>query len=170
MKLLKPLLVICLVLLAGVLVVAGVDGGGEASADEGPALVSDGDPPEIAVQKGVSPPEELAIEDLEEGDGLEATDGDELTVRYTSVNWNGKPFKSSWDGEKVEPFSFTLGVTPLEVSPGWEQGIVGMKQGGRRELIIPPELLYLPNRLPERELSPNETQVYVIDLVKVKAD
>ena len=71
-----------------------------------------------------------------EGNGAEAKSGDEVTVQYVGVNYkSGKEFDSSWS--RNEPFTFTLGAG--EVIPGWDQGSKGMKVGGRRELIIPPE-------------------------------
>ena len=82
-----------------------------------------------------APPKELVINELVEGTGDEAKSGDEVTVQYVGVNYKtGKEFDSSWS--RNEPFPFTLGAG--EVIPGWDQGVDGMKVGGRRELIIPP--------------------------------
>ena len=73
--------------------------------------------------------------------GAEAKSGDKVTVQYVGVNYKtGKEFDSSWS--RNEPFTFTLGAG--EVIPGWDQGVEGMKVGGRRELVIPPELAYGP--------------------------
>lgn len=119
--------------------------------------------PTVTVPKG-APPKKLEIEELEKGSGAEAKSGDEVTVQYLGVNYkNGKEFDSSWS--RNEPFSFTLGVG--EVIPGWDKGVAGMKEGGRRELIIPPELAYGEAGAPPA-IGPNETLVFVIDLLEVK--
>lgn len=118
--------------------------------------------PKVTVPTG-APPKKLEVKELEEGSGAEAKSGDEVTVQYVGVNYkNGKEFDSSWS--RNEPFSFTLGAG--EVIPGWDQGVEGMKVGGRRELIIPPELAYGESGAPPA-IGPNETLVFVIDLLKV---
>ncbi|HSS03948.1 MAG TPA: FKBP-type peptidyl-prolyl cis-trans isomerase [Solirubrobacterales bacterium] len=118
--------------------------------------------PKVLVPKG-DPPKKLEVKDLEEGSGAEAKAGDEVTVQYVGVDYKtGKEFDASWD--RGEPFSFTLGAG--EVIPGWDQGVEGMKVGGRRELIIPPELAYGEAGAPPA-IGPNETLVFVIDLVEV---
>jgi peptidylprolyl isomerase len=118
--------------------------------------------PKVTVPKG-APPKQLEVKDLEEGTGAEAKAGDEVTVQYVGVNYkNGKEFDSSWS--RSEPFPLTLGAG--SVIPGWEQGIEGMKVGGRRELIIPPELAYGETGYPP-SIAPNETLVFVIDLLEV---
>ncbi|HEX3323845.1 MAG TPA: FKBP-type peptidyl-prolyl cis-trans isomerase [Solirubrobacterales bacterium] len=118
--------------------------------------------PKVTVPKG-APPKQLEIKELEEGTGAEAKAGDEVTVQYVGVSYkNGKEFDSSWS--RNEPFPLTLGAG--SVIPGWEQGIEGMKVGGRRELIIPPELAYGETGYPP-SIAPNETLVFVIDLLEV---
>jgi peptidylprolyl isomerase len=118
--------------------------------------------PKVEVPKG-APPQQLEIKDLEEGSGAEAKAGDKVTVQYVGVDYkNGKEFDSSWS--RSEPFSFSLGAG--EVIPGWDQGVEGMKVGGRRELIIPPELAYGEAGAPPA-IGPNETLVFVIDLLEV---
>lgn len=118
--------------------------------------------PKVTVPTG-APPKKLEVKELEEGSGAEAKSGDEVTVQYVGVNYkNGKEFDSSWS--RNEPFSLTLGAGL--VIPGWEQGIEGMKAGGRRELIIPPELAYGEEGRPPT-IPPNETLVFVIDLLEV---
>lgn len=118
--------------------------------------------PKVTVPKG-APPKRLETKELEEGSGAEAKSGDEVTVQYVGVDYkNGQEFDSSWS--RNEPFSFTLGAG--EVIPGWDQGVEGMKVGGRRELIIPPELAYGEAGAPPA-IGPNETLVFVIDLLEV---
>src|SRR5213592_3164248 len=110
------------------------------------------------------PPKELVTKDLEEGSGAEAKAGDAVSVNYVGVNYKtGKEFDASWD--RGEPFTFTLGAG--EVIPGWDQGVEGMKVGGRRELIIPPELGYGPAGAPPA-IPPNETLIFVVDLEAVE--
>lgn len=119
--------------------------------------------PKVAVPKG-APPKQLVVKELEEGTGAEAKTGDQVTVQYVGVNYkNGKEFDSSWS--RNEPFAFQLGVG--QVIPGWDQGIEGMKVGGRRELIIPPELAYGEAGSPPA-IGPNETLVFVVDLLAVE--
>jgi peptidylprolyl isomerase len=111
--------------------------------------------PKVEVPKG-PPPKKLVIKDLEKGKAPSAKAGDELTVEYVGVDYKtGKQFDASWD--RGEPFSFELGSGG--VIAGWEQGIEGMKVGGRRELIIPPELAYGPEK---------GTLVFVVDLLAIE--
>ena len=132
------------------------DGGGDST------TADPGSKPEVEVPEG-RPPQELVIEDLEEGDGDEAASGDQVTVQYVGIDFDsGEEFDSSW--ERPEPFSFTLGGG--EVIPGWDQGVEGMKVGGRRRLVIPPDLAYGPEGQPP-DIGPNATLVFVIDLVSV---
>ncbi len=117
--------------------------------------------PKVTVPKG-APPKKLEVKELETGTGAEAKSGDKVTVQYVGVGYkSGKEFDASWD--RGEPFSFTLGAG--EVIPGWDQGIEGMKEGGRRELIIPPELAYGEAGYPP-SIAPNETLVFVVDLLE----
>ncbi|HEX3041973.1 MAG TPA: FKBP-type peptidyl-prolyl cis-trans isomerase [Solirubrobacterales bacterium] len=119
--------------------------------------------PKVTVPKG-APPKELVTEDLEEGTGATAKAGDVVAMNYVGVNYEtGKEFDASWS--RGEPFIFTLGAG--EVIPGWDQGIEGMKVGGRRELIIPPELGYGSAGSPP-VIPPNETLVFVVDLEEIK--
>jgi peptidylprolyl isomerase len=118
--------------------------------------------PTVPVPKG-APPKKLVVKELEKGSGAEAKAGDEVTVQYVGVDYkNGKEFDSSWS--RNEPFSFGLGAG--QVIPGWDKGVAGMKVGGRRELIIPPELAYGETGSPPT-IGPNETLVFVIDLLEV---
>jgi peptidylprolyl isomerase len=118
--------------------------------------------PKVEVPGG-APPKKLVVREINEGTGEEARSGDEVTVQYVGVNYkNGKEFDASWD--RGEPFSFQLGAGM--VIPGWDQGVEGMKVGGRRELIIPPPLAYGAAGAPPA-IGPNETLVFVIDLLEV---
>ncbi|HWO46888.1 MAG TPA: FKBP-type peptidyl-prolyl cis-trans isomerase [Solirubrobacterales bacterium] len=111
-----------------------------------------------------APSKDLITKDLEEGTGAPAKAGDAVTVQYVGVNYKtGKEFDSSWS--RSEPFTYNLGSG--EVIPGWEKGIEGMKVGGRRELIIPPELGYGTAGAPPA-IPPNETLVFVVDLEAVE--
>jgi peptidylprolyl isomerase len=108
-------------------------------------------------------PKKLVVKDLKVGTGAEAKPGDKVSVQYVGVSYsNGRQFDASWD--RGEPFSFTLGGG--QVIPGWDQGVAGMKVGGRRELIIPPDLAYGPQGQPPT-IGPNETLIFVVDLVSV---
>ena len=111
-----------------------------------------------------APPKELVTNDLEEGSGAEAKSGDTVTVQYVGVNYKtGKEFDASWG--RGEPFTFTLGGG--EVISGWDEGIEGMKVGGRRELIIPPNHAYGSTGSPP-VIPPNETLVFVVDLEAIE--
>jgi peptidylprolyl isomerase len=119
--------------------------------------------PEIATPEG-SPPEELVIKDVKKGKGDKAKEGDEVTVHYVGLNWsNGMEFDSSWG--RGDPTSFPLEQGSL--IDGWVEGIPGMREGGRRLLIIPPDKGYGPAGSPPN-IPGNETLVFVVDLEKVK--
>jgi len=106
-------------------------------------------------------PHKLETKEIITGTGKQATTGDHVTVNYVGVLYSdGSKFDASWD--RNEPFSFTLGAH--EVIPGWEEGVEGMRVGGRRELIIPPELAYGANGSPPK-IPPNETLIFVVDLL-----
>jgi peptidylprolyl isomerase len=118
--------------------------------------------PKVEVPKG-PPPKELVVKDLEKGKGPGAKLGDEVTVEYVGVDYKtGKQFDASWD--RGEPFTFELGTGG--VIAGWEQGIEGMKVGGRRELIIPPDLAYGSEG--GGSIAPNSTLIFVIDMLAIE--
>ena len=120
--------------------------------------------PEVEVPEG-PPPKELEIEDITEGEGAEAQPGDMVSVQYVGVNYSdGSEFDASWD--RGQPFEFQLGAGG--VIPGWDEGVVGMKEGGRRQLVIPPELGYGRQGQPP-DIPPNETLVVVIDLLELQS-
>jgi peptidylprolyl isomerase len=117
--------------------------------------------PEVPAPQG-APPAELVVRDIVAGKGAEAQPGDTLTMQYVGVSWsNGQQFDASWDAG--QPFPFQLGAGM--VIPGWDEGMVGMKKGGRRLLIIPPDMAYGPNG--QGPIGPNETLVFVVDLVAI---
>jgi len=118
--------------------------------------------PVIEVPEG-EPPTVLVEEDLVEGSGPGAKKGDEVTVQYVGVGYeSGEEFDASWGGE---PFSFQLGGG--QVIKGWDEGVEGMKVGGRRQLTIPPDLGYGEAGFPPA-IGPNETLIFVVDLVATK--
>jgi len=118
--------------------------------------------PEITIPDE-NPPTELVIEDLEVGDGNEAAAGAFVTVHYVGVSWStGEQFDASWD--RMEPFRFGLGEGM--VIQGWDEGVQGMKIGGRRRLTIPSEMGY-GSRGAGGVIAPNETLVFVVDLLDV---
>jgi peptidylprolyl isomerase len=144
--------------------IAGCGGGGSTTGSEAESTESSAttSKPVVKPPKG-APPKQLESKDLVEGTGEEAKSGDKVTVDYVGVNYkSGKEFDSSWS--RNEPFTFTLGNG--EVIPGWDQGVEGMKVGGRRELIIPPELAYGKTGSPP-VIPPDETLVFVVDLREV---
>src|SRR5262245_52313662 len=109
-----------------------------------------------------TPPGELQKVDIETGKGKEAKKGDKVSVQYVGVTYHdGKEFDASWN--RGEPFEFQLGGG--QVIPGWDQGVEGMKVGGRRELVIPPDLGYGDQGSPPT-IPGGETLVFVVDLEK----
>jgi peptidylprolyl isomerase len=121
--------------------------------------------PKIPKASGAAP-KELVAQDLIVGKGAEAKSGDPVSVQYVGVTYDdNKEFDASWSGSKPgKAFEFTLGQGG--VIAGWDQGVVGMKVGGRRKLVIPPDLAYGQQGSPPN-IGPNETLVFEIDLKKV---
>jgi FKBP-type peptidyl-prolyl cis-trans isomerase len=118
--------------------------------------------PKVGVPKG-APPKKLVVRDLEPGTGRAARPGDRLSVQYVGVLYaNGKQFDASWD-HGGKPLTFILQAA--QVIPGWDQGLEGMKVGGRRELVIPAKLAYGARGQPG--IPPNSPLVFVLDLLKV---
>jgi len=110
------------------------------------------------------PPTELVITDITEGDGAEATAGSTVVAHYVGVaHSSGEEFDASYN--RGDPLSFRLGVG--QVISGWDQGIQGMKVGGRRQLVIPAHLAYGDRGAPP-VIAPGETLIFVVDLVDVR--
>ncbi|MFJ7631137.1 FKBP-type peptidyl-prolyl cis-trans isomerase [Streptomyces sp. NPDC097595] len=121
------------------------------------------DKPEVDFPVG-EPPTELQIKDIWEGDGPVAKAGDFVKVHYVGVAWsNGEEFDASWN--RGNPLEFQLGAG--QVISGWDQGVQGMKVGGRRELAIPPHLGYGDRGAGGGRIAPGETLIFVCDLVSV---
>ncbi|WP_405010505.1 FKBP-type peptidyl-prolyl cis-trans isomerase [Kitasatospora sp. NBC_01539] len=118
--------------------------------------------PEIEFPGG-EPPVELQIRDIVVGDGAEAKAGATVQVHYVGVTFaSGEEFDASWN--RGSTFSFPLGAG--RVIKGWDQGVQGMKVGGRRELVIPPHLAY-GNQSPSPLIPAGSTLIFVVDLLGV---
>ena len=118
--------------------------------------------PEIDFPGG-EPPADLEIKDLWEGDGEVAQAGDFVKVHYVGVAFStGEEFDASWN--RGTPLDFQLGVK--QVIQGWDQGVQGMRVGGRRQLVIPAHLAY-GDRGAGGRIGPGETLIFVCDLVGV---
>jgi peptidylprolyl isomerase len=119
------------------------------------------DKPTVEIPEG-EPPTQLLVEDIVVGNGTEVRAGANVDVHYVGVAWStGTQFDASWD--RGSTFSFPLGAG--HVIAGWDQGVAGMKVGGRRRLTIPPDLGY-GSRGAGGVIKPNETLVFVVDLVR----
>lgn len=163
-------LAILVIVVVVILIAQGGDGGGDELAAVGPDCSTESSistdtstKPKVEVPDE-EPPDELECVDVVVGDGATAEEGDQVTVQYVGVNFDdGKQFDASWDSG--QPFPFQLGAG--NVIPGWDEGVVGMKVGGRRELIIPPDLAYGAQGSPPT-IKPNSTLVFVVDLLDVQ--
>ncbi len=108
-------------------------------------------------------PSQLVIDDIVVGTGDEAVKGKNVSVHYVGVAWsNGKQFDASWD--RNEAFEFRLGAG--QVISGWDNGVAGMKVGGRRQLTIPPDMGYGAHGA-GGVIKGGETLVFVVDLLNV---
>ncbi len=137
---------------------ASVSGSSDAATDSGES-VDTSTKPAISVPDG-DPPAQLVIEDLVVGDGDEAVAGASISVDYVGVSWSTQEeFDASWD--RGSEFGFSLGVG--QVIPGWDEGVQGMKVGGRRQITIPPDMAYGVNGA-GGAIGPNETLIFVVDL------
>jgi peptidylprolyl isomerase len=121
-----------------------------------------GSKPTVSVDSGAEPPAELVSQDLVTGDGQEIQSGDTANVQYVGVSWStGREFDSSWD-RGAQPFSFPVGAG--RVIAGWDDGVTGMRAGGRRLLVIPPHLGY-GDRGAGGVIAPGETLIFVVDVL-----
>jgi peptidylprolyl isomerase len=119
--------------------------------------------PTVEVPADQSPSYQLELEDIVVGDGDEAVPGRTVEVHYVGVSWKtGEQFDASWD--RGSTFKFPLGKG--SVIQGWDQGVAGMKAGGRRRITIPPMLAY-GKRGAGNVIGPDETLVFVVDLIAV---
>ena len=122
------------------------------------------DKPEIDFPEG-QPPADLEIKDIWEGDGEVAQAGQTVTVHYVGVSFStGEEFDASWN--RGTPFRFPLGGG--RVIKGWDQGVAGMKVGGKRTLVIPPAMAY-GERGAGGVIPPNATLVFDVELLEVKS-
>jgi peptidylprolyl isomerase len=129
-----------------------------------PENAPENEKPHVYVPAGEQPPADIVIEDLESGEGDEATPGHEVEVHYVGVSWRTrKQFDASWD--RGETFRFRLGGG--QVIKGWDEGVAGMKVGGRRRLVLPPSFAY-GKRGAGGVIGPDETLVFVVDLLGVR--
>jgi len=120
--------------------------------------------PQVDVPVGEDPSYQLELEDLVVGEGEEALAGSTVEVHYVGVSWaTGNQFDASWD--RGDTFKFGLGKG--QVIAGWDQGVAGMKVGGRRRITIPPMLAY-GKRGAGGVIGPDETLVFVVDLIGVR--
>ena len=125
--------------------------------------MSTSEKPEFEIPEG-APSYQLEIEDLVEGTGDEAIPGHTVEVHYVGKAWSdGKEFDASWN--RGSTFKFGLGKG--QVIQGWDQGVDGMKVGGRRKITIPPMLAYGKRGAPGA-IGPDETLVFVVDLIAVR--
>jgi peptidylprolyl isomerase len=132
-------------------------------ADAEAALKDTSTKPEIPKPTG-APPRKLVVEDIVKGKGAGAKKGDTVVVHYVGMNFsNGQEFDASWDTGSPFPVQLGQGM----VIAGWDQGLIGIKKGGRRKLTIPPELGYGAQGYPP-DIPPNETLVFVVDAVDIK--
>jgi peptidylprolyl isomerase len=119
--------------------------------------------PQVEIPEG-APSYQLEVEDIVEGDGDEAAAGQIVEVHYVGVAWSTKSeFDASWN--RGSTFKFGLGKG--QVIQGWDQGVAGMKVGGRRRITIPPQLGY-GKRGAGGVIGPDETLVFVVDLIGVR--
>jgi peptidylprolyl isomerase len=124
-----------------------------------------GKKPDVTVPNCAAPTA-LQTKDLIAGTGEPVKDGDTVEVNYTLYGWDGKKLvQSSYDGGQTFPVQ---DVGHAQVIDGWNKGLVGLKQGGRRLLVVPPDLGYGAQGTPDGSIKPNEALVFVIDAVAVR--
>ena len=172
------ILIACLLALALVAAGCGGDDPEQAAApkaaEETPTPAATPEPAPAEISKNLDekpaiskpsgdPPSKLEVDDIVEGKGKAAKSGDNVTVQYVGVSFStGEQFDASWDNG--QPFSFPLGGG--QVIEGWDEGVAGMRVGGRRELTIPPDQAYGEEGRPPA-IQPSETLIFVVDLLKI---
>jgi peptidylprolyl isomerase len=162
-----PVLLVLVLALAGC--GGGDDDGGETAATPTPEATptpsnTDTSKKPVVTVPDELPPDTLQKRDIVEGKGKAAKKGDTVEVQYVGVAWStSHEFDSSW--ERGEPFEFKLGEGG--VIKGWDEGIPGMKVGGRRELTIPADQAYGEQGQPP-DIGPNECLRFIVDLKKIK--
>ena len=125
--------------------------------------MAEAEKPHVYVPPGETPPTDLLIEDLIEGDGAEAAPGHQVEVHYVGVAWSTRSqFDASWDRGDT----FTFGLGGGQVIAGWDQGVADMKVGGRRQITIPPHLGY-GKAGAGGVIKGGETLVFIVDLIAV---
>lgn len=163
----KTVLLFISLFLVSNLVACTTDGGAPSNEPQGESsnsnlpVVSDnaGDAPQISAPSG-NPPANLVAEDVIVGTGATAVAESTVTVHYTLMSWTkGEILESSWSSG---PATFPLNQVIL----GWQQGVPGMKEGGRRLLVIPPDLAY--GESGAGSVGPNETLIFVVDLISIQ--
>ncbi len=154
----KSILIVVYVLLAAAIIEGGVWYGNKLSEESQNESMTAG---VAAEQEQAQIMQNFKIADVVVGTGAVARAGDVVTVNYVGTLDNGTKFDSSYD--RKQPFTFTLGVG--QVIKGWDEGVVGMKVGGRRELVIPPELGY--GAQPAGPIPPNSTLHFTVELLSV---
>lgn len=141
----------------GAAALAGCAGGPVPTTSATPTAASQPTPTPVAAAPGVLGT--LQVTDNVLGTGAEAVSGKTVTVDYVGRLLTGRQFDSSYD--RGQPFTFKLGAG--QVIPGWDQGVVGMKVGGKRTLVIPPYLAYGPSGAGDK-IPPNATLVFEVEL------
>lgn len=119
--------------------------------------------PKIPAPHG-QPPSDLVVKDIVRGSGKPVRPGETVSVQYVGASWsNGQEFDASWN--RGQAFSFQV---PGQVIEGWNEGVLGMRKGGRRLLVIPPAKGYGAQGTPDGSIAPNETLAFVVDLEKAR--
>ena len=142
---------------------------GSAGSTPTPTATPTPDPTDLSVKPVVAkpagdPPDDLVERDIVKGEGRAARPGDQVTVQYVGVSYStGEQFDASWDSGQAFPFELGAG----NVIEGWDQGVRGMRVGGRRELIIPPDKAYGDTGSPPA-IAPGETLIFVVDVVDIQ--
>lgn len=122
-----------------------------------------GQPPEITIPRDCAPPETLVSRILEPGSGPRATEGSTVKIRYRLVAWStGEVVDGNYGGQ---PYT-VRNLGHAQVIEGWNKGLIGIREGGRRLLVVPPELAY--GKSGKGPIGPNETLVFVVDAVSVR--